>query len=326
MKVTILDDYFDTLRKLPCFAKLDRHEVVVWNDHVQDTDSLVERLSDTEALVLFRERTKIQGDLLDRLPNLKLISQRSVYPHIDVAACSKNGVLLCSNLHKGTPSFAAAELTFALILSAMRQIPQQMAALKAGTWQIGVGHTVRDKVLGIYSYGRIGETVARYGEAFGMKVLVFGGEASCARARADGFEVASTREAFFNSSDVVSLHIRLHPETNGIITASDLAQMKPSSLLVNTSRAGLIGEGDLVSALMSGRPGLAAVDVYENEPVLNGDHPLLELPNVVCTPHIGYVSQEEYEVQFSDIFDQIVAYDRGNSSNGWSPFSTGSFS
>ena len=299
MKVTILDDYFDTLRKLPCFAKLDRHEVVVWNDHVQDTDSLVERLSDTEALVLFRERTKIQGDLLDRLPNLKLISQRSVYPHIDVAACSKNGVLLCSNLHKGTPSFAAAELTFALILSAMRQIPQQMAALKAGTWQIGVGHTVRDKVLGIYSYGRIGETVARYGEAFGMKVLVFGGEASCARARADGFEVASTREAFFNSSDVVSLHIRLHPETNGIITASDLAQMKPSSLLVNTSRAGLIGEGALVSALMPGLPDMAAVDVYENEPVLNGDHPLLELPNVVCTPHIGYVSQEEYEVQFS---------------------------
>ena len=311
MKVTILDDYFDTLKTLPCYTKLDGHEVTIWTDHVQDTERLADRLRDTEALVLFRERTKIQADLLDQLPNLQLISQRSVYPHIDVEACTRNQVLLCSNMHKGTPSYAAAELTFGLILAAMRQIPQQMAALQAGTWQIGVGHTVRDKVLGIYSYGRIGEAVAHYGAAFGMKILVFGGEASCARAKEDGFEVATSREAFFANSDVVSLHIRLYPETRGIITAQDLGLMKPNALLVNSSRAGLIEEGALVTALEQGRPGMAAVDVYESEPVLGGNHPLLAMPNVVCTPHIGYVSQEEYETQFSDIFDQIVAFDRG---------------
>ncbi|MEP1206407.1 MAG: D-2-hydroxyacid dehydrogenase family protein [Rhizobiaceae bacterium] len=312
MKITILDDYFDTLRTLPCFAKLAGHDVVVWNDHLQETDALAERLADTQVLVLFRERTKIQGDLLDRLPNLQLISQRSVYPHIDVEACSRNGVLLCSNMHKGTPSFAAAELTFGLILAAMRQIPQQMAALQQGTWQIGVGHTVQSKTLGIYSYGRIGEAVAKYGAAFGMNILVHGGDDSCARARADGFQVASSRQSFFADSDVISLHIRLHPATTGIVTADDLALMKPSALLVNTSRAGLIEQDALVQALELGRPGMAAVDVYEQEPVLNGDHPLLKLPNVVCTPHIGYVSQEEYELQFSDIFDQIVAYNQGS--------------
>ncbi len=311
MKITILDDYFDTLRTLPCFQKLNGHDVTVWTDHVQETDALADRLRETEALVLFRERTKITGDLLDRLSNLKLISQRSVYPHIDVDACTRNGVLLCSNMHQGTPSFAAAELTFGLILAAMRQIPQQMAALQAGTWQIGVGHTVRDKTLGIYSYGRIGEAVAHYGAAFGMKILVFGGTESCARAAADGFEVASDREAFFSRSDIVSLHIRLHPETTGLITAADLALMKPQSLLVNTSRAGLIEPGALVAALKAGRPGMAAVDVFEKEPVTGGDHPLLKMDNVVATPHIGYVSQEEYELQFSDIFDQIVAYDAG---------------
>ena len=312
MKITILDDYFDTLRTLPCFSKLKGHEVVIWNDHVQETEALAERLKDTEALVLIRERTKIQADLLDRLPSLKLISQRSVYPHIDVEACSRNNVLLCSNMHKGTPSFAAAELTFGLILAAMRQIPQQMAALQLGKWQIGVGYTVRDKTLGIYSYGRIGEAVAKYGAAFGMNVLVYGGEESCSRALADGFEIANSREDFFSRSDVVSLHIRLYPQTRGIVTAQDLMLMKPNSLLVNTSRAGLIEEGALVEALNQGRPGMAAVDVFENEPVLNGDHPLLKMPNVVCTPHIGYVSHEEWETQFSDIFDQVVAFDQGS--------------
>ena len=311
MKITILDDYFDTLRSLPCFSKLAGFDVEVWKDHIQEVGSLASRLADADALVLFRERTKIQADLLDRLPNLKLISQRSVYPHIDVDACTRNGVLLCSNLHKGTPSFAAAELTFGLILAAMRQIPQQMAALKDGKWQIGVGHTVRSKTLGIHSYGRIGEAVAKYGAAFGMKILVYGGEESCARARTDGFKIADDRKAFFEQSDVVSLHVRLYPETMGAITAADLAGMKPNALLVNTSRAGLIEDGALVRALQSGRPGMAAVDVFENEPVLSGDHPLLAMPNVVCTPHIGYVSHEEYEVQFSDIFDQIVAFNDG---------------
>ncbi|MEN0001768.1 MAG: D-2-hydroxyacid dehydrogenase family protein [Pseudomonadota bacterium] len=311
MKVTILDDYFDTLRTLPCFEKLDGHDVTVWTDHVQDTDALAERLAETEALVLFRERTKITGDLLDRLTKLKLISQRSVYPHIDVDACTRNGVLLCSNMHKGTPSFAAAELTFALILAAMRQIPQQMTALKDGKWQIGVGHTVRGKTLGIWSYGRIGKAVADYGQAFGMHVQVWGGEESSARAVADGYQRAQSREAFFATSDIVSLHIRLHPETRGIVRKDDLLAMGPSSLLVNTSRAGLIEPDALVSALNAGRPGMAAVDVYEQEPVINADHPLLNMDNVVCTPHIGYVSKEEYDLQFSDIFDQINAYENG---------------
>ncbi|MGI9402015.1 MAG: D-2-hydroxyacid dehydrogenase family protein [Rhizobiaceae bacterium] len=312
MKISILDDYFDTLRTLPCFKRLDGFDVTVWNDHVQDADQLAERLADTEALVLFRERTRIEAELLDQLPNLNLISQRSVYPHIDIEACTRNGVLVCSNMHQGTPSFAAAELTFGLILAAMRQIPQQMAALKDGRWQIGVGYSVRGKTLGIHSYGRIGEAVARYGAAFGMEVLVFGGEASCKRAAEDGFQVTENREQFFSQSDVVSLHIRLHPATRGIITASDLAMMKPAALLVNTSRAGLIEERALVASLEAGRPGMAAVDVYEKEPVLGGNHPLLNMPNVVCTPHLGYVTREEYDTQFSDIFDQIVAYANGD--------------
>lgn len=312
MKISILDDYFGTLRNLPCFEKLAGHDVTVWNDHVQDVDQLADRLKNTDALVLNRERTQIKADLLDRLPELKLISQRSVYPHIDVEACTRNGVLLCSNQHKGTPSFAAAELTFGLILSAMRQIPQQMAALKNGKWQIGVGHTVRDKTLGIWSYGRIGEAVAKYGAAFGMRILVFGGEASCARAAEDGFEIAASRANFFAECDVISLHIRLYPETKGLIKSDDLALMKPSALLVNTSRAGLIEEGALVSSLKKGKPGMAAVDVFDTEPVSDANHPLLNMENVVCTPHIGYVTQEEYEMQFSDIFDQIVAFDKGH--------------
>lgn len=312
MKITILDDYFDTLRPLPCFEKLTGHDVSVFNHHISDVDELAERSEDADVLVLFRERTRIPAELLDQLPNLKLISQRSVYPHIDVDACTKNGVLLCSNQHKGTPSFAAAELTFGLILAAMRQIPQQMAALKQGKWQMGVGHTLRDKTLGIYSYGRIGEAVARYGAAFGMNILVYGGEASCQRARSDGFNVAAHRAEFFQSADVISLHIRLYPETRGLITASDLAMMKPTALLVNTSRAGLLEQDALVRELKSGRPGMAAVDVFDEEPLLDPKHPLLQMPNVVCTPHIGYVSHEEYETQFSDIFDQIVAFDRGS--------------
>ncbi|MEM7464938.1 MAG: D-2-hydroxyacid dehydrogenase family protein [Pseudomonadota bacterium] len=311
MKITLLDDYFDTLRTLPCYQKLVGHDVTIWNDHLQDTDQLAQRLKETEVLVLFRERTKIQAALLDQLPNLKLISQRSVYPHIDIEACTRNGVLVCSNQHAGTPSFAAAELTFGLILAAMRQIPQQMAALQQGTWQIGVGHTVRGKTLGIHSYGRIGEAVARYGAAFGMEVLVYGSEPSRERAIADGFKATANREEFFSKCDVVSLHIRLYPDTRGIITGRDLAMMKPDALLVNTSRAGLIEDSALVAALEAGKPGMAAVDVYESEPVLDGNHPLLKMPNVVCTPHLGYVTREEYDTQFSDIFDQITAYANG---------------
>jgi D-3-phosphoglycerate dehydrogenase / 2-oxoglutarate reductase len=311
MKISILDDYFDTVRTLPCFGKLDGHDVTIWNDHVQDTAVLAERLADTEALVLIRERTKIQAPLLERLPGLRLISQRSVYPHVDIEACTRRGVIVCSSQHAGTPSYAAAELTWALVLAAARQLPQQIASMKAGRWQSGVGTSLRHKTLGIFGYGRIGAAVAGYGRAFGMDVLVWSGEESLERARQDGYTPAVSKQAFFADSDVLSLHLRLFPATRGIVTAEDLSRMKPTAILVNTSRAALIEAGALEGALRVGRPGMAAVDVYENEPVTDTSNPLLTMDNVICTPHIGYVTREEYQTQFSDIFDQIVAYAAG---------------
>jgi D-3-phosphoglycerate dehydrogenase / 2-oxoglutarate reductase len=319
MKIAILDDYFDTVRTLDAFARLKGHDVTVWNDHVQDTDALADRLKDTEALVLIRERTKIRAPLLDRLPKLRLISQRSVYPHIDVADCTRLGIVVSSSQHAGTPSYATAEFTWALVLAAMRQIPQQMESLKAGKWQLGVGHSVHHKTLGIYGWGRIGGVVAGYGKAFGMNVLVWAREASREKARAAGWQTAPSKEAFFEQCDIISLHMRLVDATRHIVTAADLARMKPSALLVNTSRAPLIEPGALVAALKAGRPGAAAVDVYEDEPMRDTSHPLLNMPNVVCTPHLGYVTHEEYETQFVDIFDQIVAYCAGTPSNVVNP-------
>ncbi|GAB3881143.1 D-2-hydroxyacid dehydrogenase family protein [Kibdelosporangium lantanae] len=311
MRIAILDDYFDTLRTLPCFTMLDGHDVTVWTDQVADVDVLADRLADVEALVLIRERTRITAGLLSRLPNLRLISQRSVYPHIDVDACTRQGVVVSSEMHAGTPSYAAAELTWALVLAAARRLPQQMASLKAGNWQYGVGDTLRGKTLGIYGYGRIGRTVAGYGQAFGMRVLVWARPEARERAQAEGYSVAADRESFFAGSDVVSLHMRLVPATRGIVTAADLAVMKPSAILVNTSRAGLVEPGALVAGLRAGRPGMAAVDVFDEEPLRDPGDPLLSLENVVCTPHIGYVTRDEYELQFTDVFAQIVAYAEG---------------
>jgi D-3-phosphoglycerate dehydrogenase len=296
---------------LSCFGKLVGHDVAVWTDHVDDEDALARRLRDTEALVLIRERTAIRGSLLDRLPNLRLISQRSVYPHIDIEACTRLGVIVSSSLHDATPSYAAAELTWGLTLAAMRQIPQQMASLKASQWQMGVGHTLRGKTLGIYGYGRIGAVVAGYGKAFGMNVLIWAREASRDRARADGYAVAAEKAVLFDACDVVSLHLRLVVATRGIVTAADLGRMRPTARLVKTSPAGLIEPGALVAALRAGRPGMAAIDVFDHEPLRDPADPLLTLPNVVCTPHIGFVTRNEYELQFADIFDQIVAYAAG---------------
>jgi D-3-phosphoglycerate dehydrogenase len=315
MKITVLDDYHDTVRTLACFKKLRGHDVAIWNDHVQDTDALAERLQDTEALVLIRERTKISAALLARLPKLKLISQRSVYPHIDIAACTQNGVIVSSSQHPGTPSYATAELTWGLILSAFRQIPQQMASLKEGKWQLGVGSTLRNKTLGIFGYGRIGAAVASYGRAFGMNVVVWARPATLVRAKAEGHQTAPSKPAIFERCDVLSLHMRLVDATRGIVTPADLRLMKPTALIVNTSRAPLIAPGALVEALRAGRPGMAAVDVYEEEPVRDTAHPLLNMPNVICTPHLGYVTKHEYEIQFTDIFDQILAYAAGNPTN-----------
>ena len=311
MKIAILDDYHDTVRTLAAFRKLAAHEVTVWNDHVQDTDRLAGRLKDTEALVLIRERTRIRAPLLERLPKLRLISQRSVYPHIDVEACTRLGVVVSSNMHPGAPSYPTAELTWALILMGLRELPQNIAALKAGRWQVGVGNTARGKTLGIYGYGRIGQAVAGYGKAFGMRVVVWGREQAHAKAIADGYVGARSKEEFFSECDVISLHMRLVDATRGIVRAADLARMKPSALFVNTSRAGLVQKDALLAALKNGRPGKAAVDVYEEEPVLGGKHPLLAMENVICTPHLGYVTREEFELQFGDIFDQILAYAAG---------------
>jgi D-3-phosphoglycerate dehydrogenase len=323
VNISILDDYFDTVRTLPCFGKLAGHRVTIWNDHVQDVDLLAERLRDTEALVLIRERTQIRAPLLERLPKLKLISQRSVYPHIDIDACTRLGIIVSSSQHADTPSYATAEFTWGLVLAAMRAIPQQMASLQAGRWQMGVGHSLRGKTLGIYGYGRIGAVVAGYGKAFGMKVLVWAREKALAQARADGYEAAASKAAFFEQCDVLSLHMRLVDATRGLVTAEDLARMKPSSLLVNTSRAPLIAPNALVNALRAGRPGMAAVDVYEKEPLRDPSDPLLTMKNVVCTPHLGYVTSDEYELQFTDIFDQITAYAAGAPINVVNPDAVG---
>lgn len=311
MRVHILDDWFDTLRHLPCFAKLAAHDVTVWTDHEPDPDALAARIAPAECVVLFRERTRIGADLLRQVPNLRLISQRSVYPHIDVAACTDNGVLLSSNMHSDTPSYAAAELTLGLMLASYRQIPLQTAALQAGDWQMGVGRTLRGRTLGLYGYGRIARAVAGYAQALGLRVQWWGSDEGRARALADGQVVAASREAFFASSDIVSVHVRLKPATKGIITAQDLAAMQPRALFVNTSRSGLVRAGALEHAVQA--LGLwAAVDVFDTEPMRDTDNILARHTNVVATPHIGYVTEDEFNLQFSDIFDQINAYAAGD--------------
>ncbi|MGR3366536.1 MAG: D-2-hydroxyacid dehydrogenase family protein [Sagittula sp.] len=311
MKVHILDDWFDTLRGLPCFRLLDGHDVTVWTDHEPDEAALAARLAEAECVVLFRERTRVTRGLLERLPNLRLISQRGVWPHVDVEACTNRGVLLCSNKGADGANYAAAELTFALILSAMRQLPQQMASVKAGRWQMGVGRTLRGRTLGLYGYGRIGRVVADYARAFGMEVVWWASDEGRDRARSAGEHVADSRAAFFAESDVVSLHLRLTPETRGIVTAEDLAQMSPRSVLVNTSRAGLIAPGALLDGLNAGRPGMAAIDVFDTEPLTDAHDPLLSHPNLIATPHIGFVTEDEFDKQFADIFEQVNAYAAG---------------
>jgi D-3-phosphoglycerate dehydrogenase len=311
MKVHILDDWFDTLRGLPCFDLLAGHDVTVWTDHQPDEAVLADRLQDADCVVLFRERTKVTPGLLERLPNLRLISQRGAYPHVDVAACTDQGVLLCSNKGADGANHAAAELTFALILAAMRQLPQQMASAKAGNWQMGVGRSLRGRRLGLYGYGRVGRVVADYARAFGMEVVWWSSEAGRARAKADGETVAESRAAFFGTCDVVSLHLRLTSETRGSVTGDDLGAMPPRSVLVNTSRAGLIAEGALLQALNAGNLGAAAVDVFDGEPLTDPNDPLLSHPKLIATPHIGFVTEDEFDKQFADIFEQVNAYAAG---------------
>lgn len=310
MKVHILDDWSDTLRGLPCFARLAGHDVTVWTDHAEGA-ALAERLSDAEAVCLFRERTRITADLLRGLPKLRLISGRGAWPHVDVAACAAQGVAFASRKPDETPNHAAAELTWALILAALRDLPGQMASAKAGHWQAGVGRTLRGKTIGIYGHGRIGRLVAGYAEAFGARVVWWGTPAGRARAQAEGGTVPASRADFFARSDIVTLHLRLTPATSGIVTADDLAQMSPRAIFVNTSRAGLIAPGALLEALEAGRPGVAALDVFDTEPLADPADPLLAHPRVIATPHIGFVTEEEFDLQFADVFDQVNAFAAG---------------
>lgn len=317
MRIVIPDDHQDCVRGLDCFARLAGHEVRVFHDTVKGTDALAARFADAEAIVLTRERTRIDAALLDRLPRLRLISQTGkLAGHVDLDACTARGVVVAEGSGAGS---ATAEIAWALALASRRHLVSEANRLRQGLWQGHLGQQLCGQRLGVWSYGRIGRQVAGYGRAFGMQVWVWGREASTAAARADGFEVAPTRDAFFAQSDVISLHLRLGAETTGIVTGDDLARMKPTALLVNTSRAELIAPGALALALARGRPGFAAVDVYEEEPVLGAHHPLLALPNVLCTPHIGYVEKDNYERYFGIAFDNIVAFAQGRLTQAVNP-------
>jgi D-3-phosphoglycerate dehydrogenase / 2-oxoglutarate reductase len=308
VKITILDDTLRFVRSLPFMGRLADHEIDVWNDHTKDVGILAERLRDTEALILLRERTPIRAPLIQRLPKLRMITLNGPYPHVDVDACTARGVLMCAGAPR--PSSATAELTWGLIIAAMRRIPQEMERLKTGQWQGSLGTGLKGRTLGVYGYGTIGRQVANFGRAFGMKVIVCSREAGLAAARADGHE-AVMRDALFEQADVLTLHVRLKPETRGIIGADLLMRMKPTALFVNTSRAELLQPGALVAALRAGRPGLAACDVYETEPLTDTAHALINLPNVVCTPHLGYFERDQLERYYNDQCERVLAYARG---------------
>ena len=306
MKIAILDDYQDACRTLDAWTKLAGHDVTVFRDTLKDEDALVARLKDFEALGLIRERTRFTASLLERLPKLRALSQTGkAGAHIDLAACKKLGIAVLEG--SGSP-YATSELTWGLVLAAMRRIPHEVENLKKGGWQQSVGRALRGRTLGIYGFGKIGSVVAGYGRAFGMKVQVWGREGSLERAKAAGFEAAASREALFATSDVLTIHIRLAPETQGMVTGRDLALMKPDAVFVNTSRAELVAPGALAAGLVAGRPGFAAVDVYEEEPVQGAAHPLLALANAICTPHLGYVEKDGYELYFGSAFDNLAAF------------------
>lgn len=320
MNIVILDDYQDAVRKLPCASKLDAYPAKVYTNTVKGIGQLAVRLRDAEVIVLIRERTPITRQLIEKLPKLKLISQTGkAGGHIDLQACTERGIAVAEGT--GSP-IATSELTWALIMAAMRRIPQYVSNLKHGAWQqsglkagsmppnFGLGSVLRGKTLGVWSYGKIGQLVASYGRAFGMRVLIWGGTDSRTRAQLDGYEVAASKEDFFAQCDVLSLHLRLSDATRGCVTLEDLSRMKTQSLLVNTSRAELIEPDALIAALNRGRPGMAAVDVFESEPILQG-HALLRLENCICTPHIGYVEQDSYELYFSTAFDNVVNFIKG---------------
>lgn len=322
MKIAVIDDYQDTFRTLRCYPKLKGHEVLVYNDTEKDPARLAERLQEAEAVILTQQRSRFPRAVIERLPKLRLVSQtgRST-GHIDIEACTERGIVV-SAAGFGDPH-PTAELTWGLILAALRHIPYEVQRLREGRWQSTIGVGIQGKTLGIYAHGRIGSLVAKVGRAFGARVLCWGREGSMARAREAGHEVAESRNTFFAESDILSLHLPLNKETRGIVTREDLARMKPTALIVNTSRAGIIAEGALVEALKAGRPGFAGVDVFEDEPVIGAAHPLLKMDNVVATPHLGYVVRETYESYYGVTVDQILAYTAGSPINVVNPEAVG---
>jgi D-3-phosphoglycerate dehydrogenase len=328
MNVVILDDYQDAVRKLQCASKLEAYPAKVYTNTVKGIGQLSVRLRDAEIIVLIRERTHITRQLVEKLPRLRLVAQTGrVGSHIDLEACTERGIAVAEGV--GSP-VAPAELTWALIMAAMRRLPQYISTLKHGAWQqsgmksasmppnFGLGMVLRGKTLGIWGYGKIGQLVAGYGKAFGMNVLVWGRQDTRERAAADGHQAASSCEELFSQSDILSLHLRLNEETTGIVTLEDLGIMKPTSLLVNTSRAELVAPEALIAALNRGRPGMAAIDVFESEPILQG-HALLRLENCICTPHIGYVELDSYELYFGAAFDNVVNFISGTPTNIGNP-------
>ena len=319
MKIAVLDDYQDAFRKTQCFAKLQGHEFVVYTDSEKDPVKLGKRLDGCDAVVLTQQRSFMPRVVIENLPaSVKLLAQTGPrVPHIDAAACTERGIVISAS--GGGNSSPTVELTWALILASVRNLPAEINNMQQGRWQSTAGIGLQGKTLGVYAFGKIGSAVARVGKAFGMKVVCWGRDGSTAKARAEGFDVAASREAFFAQSDIVTLHLPLNKETRGLITAADLALMKPAARIVNSSRAPIIAEGALVDALKKGRPGFAAIDVYESEPVLNREHPLISMPNVICTPHLGYVTWETYELYYSAVVDNILAYAAGTPANVANP-------
>ena len=322
MKIAVIDDYQNAFKTLKCFPMLNTHEVQIYTDPETDLDKIADRLKDADAVVLTQQRTYFPRSLIEKLPKLKLIGQTGrAATHIDLAACTEKGIVVSAG--GSGNSNATAELTWGLILSALRNLPLEVKRLQEGHWQSTLGIGINGKTLGIYAYGKIGSIVAAVGKAFGARVLCWGREGSTGRARAAGLEVAMSREAFFAEADILSLHLPLNKDTRGIVTRGDLARMKPSALLVNASRSGLIEKGALDEALQAGRPGKAAVDVYDQEPVLGANHPLLKMANVTCTPHLGYVTRESYEEYYAVVVDDILAFAAGKPNHVLNPEALG---
>ena len=315
----MVDDWSKSLITLPCFTKLENLDITIFSNHINTIDERIKQLDQFDAFILIRERTQITRNLLQGLPKLKFISLFGSCPQIDIQACSDHGVLVSAGKRSDTPSFAAAEHTWALIMAATKNIPQQMKALQVGKWQQGIAKGLFGRRLGLYGYGRIAKQVAGYAEAFNMQVEWWGSDQGLARAKADGRKVAESRDAFFTDNDIVSVHVRLTSATEGIITAADLGKMKPDSLFVNTSRSKLLGSGVLLNALNSGRPGKATIDVFDEEPITWQQDELACHPNIVATPHIGFVTDDEFEMQFSEVFKQVRSWACGHPINMLNP-------